>query len=64
MQSIEANIGNTNQPLYHGIQLENMYYSGFDNYPDYDDVVLPYSQDIKDQNTEEVGEAYVRGIYG
>ena len=34
----------------------------FDDDPDVDDVVLPHGQDIKDQNTEEVDDAYVEAL--
>ena len=63
MESVESNIGNTKQPLYDGIRPYKIYYSEFYDDLDVDDVVLPYGQDLKDQNTEEVDEAYVEAMY-
>ena len=49
MERLEANIGNTNQTLYCGIWLYNIYYLEFVNSPDENDMVLPYVQEMKDQ---------------
>ena len=59
MYRVEPNIGNTKQPLYYCIWPDNIYYFDFDDDTDVDFVVLPYVQEIKDQNTEEVDEAYI-----
>ena len=57
--SVEPKLGNTKQPLYDGIWLDNIYYLAFDDDPDFDDMVLPYVQEIKDKNIEEVDESYM-----
>ena len=49
MERVDSNIGNTKQPLYDGIQTENIYYLMFEDDPNDDDVFLPYGQEIIDQ---------------
>ena len=61
-ESIKSNIGNIKQPLYDGIQPNNIYYLAFDDYIDIDDMVLPYGQDIKDHKTDEVNKEYVESL--
>ena len=61
-ESIKSNIGNIKQPLYDGIQPNNIYYLAFDEDPDVDNVVIPYGQEIKYQNREEFDEAYVDAL--
>ena len=62
MESIKSNIGNIKQPLYDGIQADNIYYSDFDDDPDINDMVLPYGQEINDQKIEEVSESYAEAM--
>ena len=50
MESVESKFCNIKQPLYEGIRLDNIFYLEFDDNPDVNNMVLPYGQEIKDQN--------------
>ena len=52
MDIVESNFGITKQSLYDGICPDKNYHLAFDDDPDVYDVVIPYGQAIKDQNTE------------
>ena len=62
MESVEANVGNTKQPIHDGIQTNNIYHLELDYDSDDDDVVILYDQEIKDQHIEGVDEAYVEDM--
>ena len=62
MESIEANIGTFKRSLYDGIILYSVYYMLFDGYPDDNDVILTYVQEIKYQNTEAFYESCVEDL--
>ena len=62
MERVEANIGNSKQPLFDGTDPDRVYYSTFWYTKNSDNNVLTYGEEIQDQKEVEVNKAYIEGL--
>jgi hypothetical protein len=60
--SVESKIGNYKQPLFNIHIPKGIYYNAFGDDMDADDNVLPYGDELVDQKTSEVNEAYLEAL--
>ena len=62
MKHVEAKIGNAKQPLFDIKDPDRIYYSYFGDTEDADKTLLPYGEEIQDQNDVVVNKSYIESL--
>ena len=62
MECVEAQIGNSKQPLFGGTDPDRLYYSSFGDTNDADKNLLNYGEDIQYHKEFEFNKAYIEAL--